>query len=90
MLLVSFANVLCGFIGFLSFVLTIRLYLTWFPNLNMYGQPFYTIVKLTDPYLKLYRGAIPIIFGVDLSMVVSLGVLNGIEYGLQAFIRINS
>jgi YggT family protein len=51
-------------------LLLIRVSLSWFPNVNWYGQPFYSLSRLTDPYLKIFRGIIPPILGMDLSPIL--------------------
>ena len=58
-----------GFANFLSIyniVITGRILLSWFPQAQGIAllQPVYAI---TDPYLNLFRGIIPPIFGLDLS-----------------------
>ena len=71
----SLLDTLCGgIVGFLKFyivLLTIRVYLTWFPNINFYVQPFSSIGKMTDPYLRLFRGIIPPLIGFDLSPLLA-------------------
>ena len=57
-----------GFANFLSIyntVITARILLSWFPQAQGIGalQPVYAV---TDPYLNLFRGIIPPIFGLDL------------------------
>ena len=52
-------------------LLVIRVYLTWFPNFNMYEQPLLTLGKLTNPYLRIFRGIIPVIFGIDISPILA-------------------
>ena len=67
--------ILCGgLVGFLKFyiiLLTLRVYLTWFPNINIYAQPFSSLGKITDPYLRLFRGILPPLIGLDLSPLLS-------------------
>jgi YggT family protein len=63
-----------GIVGFFKFyivLLTIRVYLTWFPNINFYVQPFSSLGKMTDPYLRLFRGIIPPLIGFDLSPLLA-------------------
>jgi YggT family protein len=63
-----------GIVGFLKFyivILTIRVYLTWFPNINIFVQPFSSLEKMTGPYLKLFRGIIPPLIGFDLSPLLA-------------------
>jgi YggT family protein len=46
--------------------------MTWFPNFNPFVQPFYLLAKITDPYLRLFRGLMPTVFGVDLSPIIAI------------------
>jgi YggT family protein len=79
--------------GFLQTYLTlllIRVSLTWFPNINWYAQPFYSLSRLTDPYLKIFRGIVPPLIGIDISPILGflliqslLQVLSNIGVGLK-------
>jgi YggT family protein len=67
-----------GFANFLqiyNLVITARVLLSWFPQAQGIGalQPVYAI---TDPYLNLFRGIIPPIFGLDLSPILAFFTLN--------------
>jgi len=67
-----------GFGNFLqayNFVITGRVLLSWFPQAQSIGalQPVFAI---TDPYLNLFRGLIPPIFGLDLSPILAFVTLN--------------
>lgn len=67
-----------GFSNFLqiyNFVITARVLLSWFPQAQSIGalQPVFAI---TDPYLNLFRGIIPPIFGLDLSPILAFFTLN--------------
>mmetsp|Transcript_11147 Transcript_11147/g.21269 ORF Transcript_11147/g.21269 Transcript_11147/m.21269 type:complete len:185 (-) Transcript_11147:332-886(-) len=67
-----------GFANFLqiyNLVITARILLSWFPQAAGIGalQPVYAI---TDPYLNLFRGIIPPVFGLDLSPLLAFFVLN--------------
>lgn len=67
-----------GFATFLSvynLVITGRVLLSWFPQAQSIGvlQPVFAI---TDPYLNLFRGIIPPIFGLDLSPILAFVTLN--------------
>jgi YggT family protein len=75
-LILTFFGGLAGFLKFYLVLLTIRIYITWFPNFNTYTQPFYSLGKMTDPYLKVFRGLIPAIFGIDLSPILGFLLLN--------------
>lgn len=67
-----------GFGNFLSIynlIITARILLSWFPQAQGVAalQPVYAI---TDPYLNLFRGLIPPIFGLDLSPILAFFLLN--------------
>ena len=67
-----------GFANFLqiyNLVITGRILLSWFPQAQGVAalQPVYAI---TDPYLNLFRGIIPPIFGLDLSPLLAFFTLN--------------
>jgi YggT family protein len=70
-----------AFDGFLHLYLTlllIRVSLTWFPNVNWYAQPFYSLSRLTDPYLKMFRGIVPPLIGIDISPILGFILLQSI------------
>ena len=67
-----------GFMNFLqiyNIVITARILLSWFPQAQGVGvlQPVY---QITDPYLNLFRGLIPPVFGLDLSPLLAFFLLN--------------
>lgn len=67
-----------SFLGLLQMylvVLLIRVSLTWFPNVDWYGQPFSSLSRLTDPYLKMFRGIVPPLIGIDISPILGFIVL---------------
>lgn len=77
----SLTLLLSSLIGFLQVylvLLLIRVSLSWFPNINWYGQPFYSLSKLTDPYLKIFRGIVPPLLGIDISPILGFILLQSI------------
>ena len=52
-----------------------RVSLTWFPNINWYTQPFYYLSRLTDPYLRIFRGIVPPLIGMDISPILAFVLL---------------
>lgn len=77
---------LVGFLKLFQTLLTVRIYSTWFPNLNLYEAPFSYISKMTDPYLKVFRGISPPIFGIDPSPIlafVAVGLVLEVLEGLS-------
>jgi len=74
----SLTLILSSFTGFLQIyliLLLVRVSLTWFPNVNWYAQPFYSLSKLTDPYLKVFRGIVPPLIGIDISPILGFILL---------------
>ena len=69
-------TVLATFVTYYSYLLIIRVLLTWFPNVNWYNQPFAALSQITDPYLNLFRSIIPPLAGMDFSPILAFLVLN--------------
>lgn len=63
------------FLGIYNTIITARILLSWFPQAASIGllQPVYAV---TDPYLNLFRGLIPPIFGLDLSPILAFFLLS--------------
>jgi uncharacterized protein YggT (Ycf19 family) len=73
-----------NFLGIYNLVITARILLSWFPQAQSVGvlQPVYAI---TDPYLNLFRGILPPIFGLDFSPILAFLLLNfltSVRFGL--------
>lgn len=64
-----------NFLQIFNYVITARILLSWFPQAQSIGilQPVFAI---TDPYLNLFRGIIPPVFGLDLSPILAFFTLN--------------
>ena len=67
-----------GFGNFLTAynaVITLRVLLSWFPQAQGIAilEPVFAV---TDPYLNLFRGLIPPLFGLDLSPILAFFLLN--------------
>jgi YggT family protein len=67
-----------GFANFLSVynvIITARILLSWFPQAQGVAllEPVYAI---TDPFLNLFRGLIPPLFGLDFSPILAFFLLN--------------
>ena len=48
-------------------ILTLRLSVQWFPNINPYIHPMYSLIHCTEFFLKQFEDFIPIILGMDMS-----------------------
>jgi YggT family protein len=56
----------------------VRVSLAWFPSINWYSQPFYSLSRLTDPYLSLFRGIVPPLIGIDISPILAFVLLQSL------------
>lgn len=75
---IGFTLLLRSFVYFLKIyflMLIMRILLYWFPNVSFYDQPFYSLVRVTDPYLRLFRGILPVFLGMDLSPLFAFLVI---------------
>ncbi|WP_228054858.1 YggT family protein [Gloeocapsopsis crepidinum] len=68
-------STLVTFITIYTYILIIRVLLTWFPNIDWYSQPFAAISQITDPYLNLFRSFIPPLGGIDISPILAILLL---------------
>ena len=59
-----------------SYLLIIRVLLTWFPNLDWSNPILSNLSAITDPYLNIFRGVIPPIAGIDISPILAFLLLN--------------
>lgn len=68
-------NTLVTFLTIYTYVLIVRILLTWFPNIDWLSQPFAALSQLTDPYLNLFRSIIPPLGGIDISPILAIFLL---------------
>lgn len=61
------------------FLIILRIFLSWIPNIQWENQPWKTIREITDMYLNLFRRIIPPFNGLDFSPIVALIVLQIIQ-----------
>ena len=61
------------------FLIILRIFLTWIPNIQWENQPWKTIREITDIYLNLFRRVIPPFNGLDFSPIVALIVLQIVQ-----------
>ena len=66
-------------ISIYSFILIIRVLLTWFPGIDWSNGILSAICSITDPYLNIFRGIIPPIGGFDISSILAFLLLNVVE-----------
>ena len=62
-----------------SFLLLIRVLLTWFPSIDWNNGILSALCSITDPYLNIFRGVIPPIGGFDISSILAFLLLNFLQ-----------
>ncbi len=62
-----------------SFLLLIRVLLTWFPSIDWSNGILSALCSITDPYLNIFRGVIPPIGGFDISSILAFLLLNFLQ-----------
>ena len=62
-----------------SFILIIRILLTWFPGIDWSNGILSAMCSITDPYLNIFRGVIPPIGGFDISSILAFLLLNVVQ-----------
>jgi YggT family protein len=70
-----------------SWVLIIRILMSWLPNINWYNQPWRTLSLLTDPVMEPFRRLIPPLGGIDFSPILLFVLLNFIISALISMVR---
>lgn len=70
-MIVYFLNV---FFVIYNFLIIIRLLGSWIPDCHRHWW-FKWTTTVTDPYLNLFKGWIPIFFGMDFSPMIAMFVL---------------
>ena len=69
-------SVLASTAQLFSYLLLIRVLLTWFPGVDWNNGILSALSSLTDPYLNIFRGVIPPIGGFDISSILAFLLLN--------------
>ena len=73
------SGVLSDTLRIYSFLLLIRVLLTWFPSIDWSNGILSALTTITDPYLNIFRGVIPPIGGFDISSLLAFLLLNVIQ-----------
>ena len=69
-------GVLALAVNIYSYVLFLRVLLSWFPNVDLSNPILSGVVSISDPYLNMFRGVIPPLGGFDLSAILAFVALN--------------
>ena len=68
-----------------SFIIWIRIFLTWINPYPRVGSFTYYIAKIVDPYLSVFRSSKAQIGMLDFSPVIAIGLLSVVESVLTVF-----
>jgi YggT family protein len=79
----SIFGLLALIVNIYSFVLLVRVLMTWIPNLDPYNPIVQFLLQLTEPVLEPARRLIPPIGMIDISPIVVLFALSFIGQMLQ-------
>ena len=82
MVVYKILEVLANAVQIFSFLLLIRVLLTWFPAIDWSNGALSALCSLTDPYLNIFRGVIPPIGGFDISSILAFLLLSVIQQAL--------
>ena len=72
----TFLQIIAQTLQIYSFVLIVRVLLTWFPNVDMGNPVLSTVSSITDPYLNAFRGLLPPLGGLDISAILAFVALS--------------
>ena len=82
--LVLLTRSVASFVKLYLLFLFLRVLLSWFPAFNWDRQPWMALRQLTDPYLNVFRGFVPPLFGsVDFTPLLGFFVLQTVEGYLE-------
>jgi YggT family protein len=86
-ILITLLSSIGNFLQLYSYLLIIRILLTWFPNVDFSKQPFASLNQITDPYLNLFRSIIPPLGGMDFSPILAFLALNLLQSAIPMIAR---
>ena len=84
-LLMKAALFLSRLLALYSFIIWIRIFLTWITPYPQPGSFTYYIARIVDPYLSLFRSERARVGALDFSPVIAVGILSIIESVLNVF-----
>lgn len=73
---------LIQFLSIYTILLTARILLSWFPQLEWSNPVLSVLSQLTDPYLNLFRSVIPPLGGMDFSPILAFLAIQFLQRAL--------
>lgn len=83
----SIFGLLAILLNFYSFLILVRVLMSWIPNLDPYNPIVQLLIQVTDPIMEPARRLIPPIGMMDISPIVVLLALNFIGRMLEDIAR---
>lgn len=75
----TFERAAFGFAKMYLFCLFMRVLLSWFPGIDWNAQPWTFLRLITEPYLQIYRGILPPLFGsLDFTPLIGFLILQDV------------
>ena len=78
-------NLIIKAMSFYSFIIFIRILMTWFSPYNRPGSLTYYLSLIVDPYLNLFRSRYFRLGGLDFSPIIGILTLNVVQSFLTVF-----
>lgn len=75
----SVAAILFAVINFYILLIVVYVLMSWFPVSGVFGEIYDVLASVCEPYLGLFRRIIPPIGMLDISAIVAILVLQGIQ-----------
>jgi YggT family protein len=82
----AIAQIVIGFLQLVNLLVIVWCLLSWFPNIRWYDQPFKTLDQAVQPIIAPFRKLIPPIGNIDLSPMIALFVLQGVQMLVRNFL----
>jgi YggT family protein len=77
---------LIQFLSIYTVLLTARILLSWFPQLDWSNPVLSVLSQLTDPYLNLFRSVIPPLGGMDFSPILAFLAIQFLQRALMVLL----
>lgn len=72
--------------GIYFWLIILRIFLTWIPNINWENPPFNILKGIVDPFLSPFRMLIPALGGLDFSPVIAIIFLQIVQAAIVRFL----
>ena len=84
----SIAELVNNIIGLYTWIVIVRIFLTWIPSVDWNAQPFKFLAIVSDVLLNPFRRVVPSVSGLDFSPVIALLFLQFLQYAVVRLLLI--